>query len=103
MGTPLWTSACIDWACVQVEPPSDETATPTVFPFLPVLWLNEIEIAYAVAPAAGLAAVPGPNDTQGSDARSYCGSAGALAAHALKGSGTTLHDEPLSWLTPASR
>jgi len=73
---------------------SDGTAAPTVLPFLPGLWLKEMDTAYAVAPADGLADVPGPNDTHGSDARSYWRSAGAFAAHAENGSATTSHDAP---------
>src|SRR5258708_3730717 len=103
MGTPLCASACRDWACVQVVPPSAETAAPTVLPFRPGLSLKEIEMAWAVAPFAGLAAVRGPNETRGSDAASYGRSAGALAAQELNGSGTTLHEAPPSPLTPAAR
>src|SRR5260370_7099706 len=61
-----------------------------------------METVYAVAPRCGFSGVPGPNETQGSEARSYIRSAGVPAAHWLKGSGTMVHFDPPLVVTAAA-
>src|SRR5258708_12138033 len=61
-----------------------------------------MENVYAGAPRCGFSGVRGPNETQGSEARSYIRSAGVPAAHWLKGSGTMVHFDPPLVVTAAA-